>query len=190
MFNFRRFLTCALLLSLAPLAGCELFSSDAWQRPSPLSSTPPPRAGQEKHEIQAGFSVLLDDPGRPAPARVIADIGTFARQHGFVRQSARPAPPVDPATQQPLPAAPERYILGNIVLDVAYRPADYHVVASLHSFSSQLSRKFADQFFQNFDREYGGRYGDGDPIFENDYVDESALFYRQGNGGARAGGGH
>ena len=54
----------------------------------------------------------------------------------------------------------------------------------------QLSRKFADEFFQTFDREYGGRYGEGDPIFENDYVDESALFYRQGNGGARGGGGH
>ena len=172
MFPSRRFLSCALLLALASLAGCEMFSGEAWQRPSILSSTPPPRAGQEKHEIQAGFSVLLDDPGRPAPARVIADIGTFARQRGFA------------------PSAPERYVLGSIVLDVSYRSADFHVVAFLHSFSSQLSRKFADQFFQDFDRQYGGRYGEGDPIFENDYVDESALFYRQGNGGARAGGGH
>ena len=123
MFPFRRFLTCALLLVVASLAGCEMFSGEAWQRPSILSSTPPPRAaGPEKHEIQAGFSVLLDDPGRPAPERVIADIGTFARQRGFARQSA--------------PSGPERYVLGNIVLDVSYRSADFHVVAYLHSASS------------------------------------------------------
>ena len=171
MSTLRWFLFRAWLLPLAALAGCSYSPGHG----TPLSGTPPPREGQGKREILAGFSVLLDDPGRPAPARVIADVGAFAQQRGFVRQSAA--------------TATERYVLGNIVLDVGYQAADVRVVASLHSPSSQLSRKFADRFFQDFDREYGGRYGEGDPIFENDYLDDSALFYRRGNGGARGGGG-
>ena len=172
MSTLRWFLFRAWLLPLAALAGCSYSPGHG----TPLSGTPPPREGQGKREILAGFSVLLDDPGRPAPARVIADVGVFAQQRGFVRQSAA--------------TATERYVLGNIVLDVGYQAADVRVVASLHSPSSQLSRKCSDRFFQECDRQYGGRYGEGDPIFENDYVDDSALFYRRGNGGARSGGGH
>ena len=171
MFTVRHFLRWASLLSLAALAGCEMFSTDAWQRPSPFSGPPPPPP--EKHEPQGGFTVLVDVPGQPTSARVVADVGNFAQQRGFVRQGAAPAPPVDPAAHQPLGLAPERYVLGKIVLDVSYEAAHLSVNANLHSFSHELNRKFVDRFYSDFHQQYAGRYGDEDVIIEHDYEEDA-----------------
>ena len=162
------FLSGASLLALTALAGCAMFSSAARQSPSPLSGRPPPQERQEKHENQGGFTVLVGAPGQPTAARVVADIGAFAQKRGFVRQSTRPAPQADP-----LAPVPERYRLGEIVLDVTYRAADLRVSAYLHSFSSGLGRKFTDQFCHDFDQEYAGRYGEEDPILESAYADDA-----------------
>ena len=181
-----RLLSRASLLSLATLAGCALFSGDAWQRPSPLSGpAPPPPESQARREVQGGFTVLAEAPDYPSAARVAADIEAFAQRRGFVRQTARPAPQFDPATHQPLPPGPARYRLGGTVLDVAYQPADHRVVASLHSF--KLDRKFTDQFYRDFDREYGGRYGEEDPIFENDFGDDASNPFAGGRSATRSG---
>ena len=145
----RRLTLCALLL-LSLLAGC---SSGYWQSPSILTTAPPDPPKQTKHESQGGFSVLVEAPGQPTAARAIRDVGAFAQRHGFVRQGNS-----------------DRYVSGKITLDVTFRAADSHVVATLHSFG--LSRKFAENFYRDFDREYGRQYGDEDPILESDFVNE------------------
>ena len=132
---------------------------------------PPPQ------ETRGGFTVLVDAAGQPTDARVVADIAAFAQRRGFVHQ----------------PATPERYLLGNIELDVTYDAAHLRVVAFLHTFSHQLSHKFIDRFYQDFHQEYAARYGDEDPIFENDYMDDASSPPRGGGGsrgaGSREGGG-
>ena len=121
--------------------------------------------------------MLVDAPGQPAGSRVAADIGAFAQQRGFVRQSADPAPSA-------------QYLLGEIRLDVAYQSADLRVIAYLHSFSSRLSHKFADQFFRDFHQQYAARYGEQDPVFENDYTDDgSGPSGGLGGGNGRGSGG-
>ncbi len=189
MLNFRCFLSGTLLLALAALAGCSMFSADAWQRPSPLSGRPLPPEKQGKREFQGGFTVQLDDPDRPPAARVVTDIGAYAQRRGFVLQAATSAPQLDPATGQALAPAPQRYSFGSIVLDVIYQPSDLRVVADLHSFSFKLGHGFADRFFHDFDHEYAGRYGQGDPIFENDYTDDTTapVGDRSGRGGGSSG---
>ncbi len=99
--------------------------------------------------------MLVDAPNQPAAARVIADIGAFAQRRGFVRQGGQPGA--------------ERYFLGKVVLDVAFRASDSRVVASLHG--SRLSRKLVDGFNRDFRQEYARQYGDEDPILENDFGD-------------------
>ncbi len=179
MLTIRHFLSCALLLALVPLAGCEMFSADAWNRPSPLSGRPPPP--EEKHENQGGFAVLVGAPDQPTAPRVMADIAAFAQARGFVRQSAN----------APTPDAPQRYVLGDIKLDVVYRTVDLRVVASLHSFSSKLNRKFVNQFYQDFRQEYGGHYGIETPLFENEEMDNPGGPSRDGSSrGGQGRGGH
>lgn len=167
MFTLRCFL-CAVLLSTGfALAGCEY-----------LSNVEP----QENH---GGFNVLVDLPGQPTAPRVFADIGTFARQRGFVRTTAPAAPPVDPAAHQPPPPAPERYVLGKITLDVTYDTTHLWVSAYLHGFSHRLDHKFIDNFYQGFAQENAGRYGDTDTIIESDDGSGAAVPSR---GGGRRGG--
>ena len=167
MLNLHRLLMCAALLALPVLAGCEMFSSEAWQRPSPLSGTPPPPP--EKQEGQGGLAVLVEAPGQPRAARVQADLGAFAQGRGFVRQGSI-------------------YVLGEIKLDVVYRTSDLRVVANLHSFSSKLNRKFVDAFYQDFQQRYASAYGADAGMVENDFVDGGDGSYRS-SGGGRSGGG-
>ena len=153
MLTFCRFLSGALLISLAALAGCTLFSSEAWQRPSPLSGPPPPPP--EKSESHGGFNVLVSNPGQPTAAHAISDIESFARQRGFIRVSADPI----------------QYTLGDIRLDVSYQTADLRVVANLHSFGSKLNRRFVDAFYRDFHQRYASQYGEHEAIYEDDYAD-------------------
>ena len=157
MSTFRRFLLGALLLASGTFAGCST-SSDHPDRP---------------REARGGFSVLADSPDHPASARVVADIGEFARKRGFVRQAARPGPPVDPVTGESLPAASERYRLGNVELEVSYQPATHRVSAYLHGPDPRQDRRFITRFYADFDQEYRGRYGSEDPISETGYSDEA-----------------
>ena len=147
----RRFLHGALLLPLLVLAGCQ----DFLQSPSILTTAPPPPVKESRHEPQGGFAVLVDAPGQPTVARATADIGAFAQRRGFVRQGA------------------ERYILGKVVLDVTFRAEDSRVIASLHSFG--LSQKFVKDFYRDFNREYAAKYGEENPIIENDFTADSLL---------------
>ena len=163
MFTFHRFLSCTLLLPLATLAGCSL-----------LPSGPPP---QQKREIQGGFTVRVDGPGLPAAASVVTDIGSFAQRRGFVRQSSKPTPQVDPVTHEPLPAAPDRYVQGNMVLEVSRQPVDHRVSAYLHGFGRKDDRKFIAAFYRGFDQEYAGRYGGADRISESAYADDSGSAF-------------
>ena len=158
MFTFRRLLSCSFLLPLAALAGCSL-----------LPGGPAP---QEKRYFQGGFSVRVDGPGLPSAKSVAADIGTFAQQRGFVRQSARSAPSTDPATHEPLPAPPERYVMGSIVLEVSRQAAERRVSAYLHGSGPEGDRKFIDRFDRGFDQQYAGRYGGTDRISETAYADD------------------
>ena len=71
-----------------------------------------------------------------------------------------------------------------MTLDVSFRAADSHVVALLHSF--KLSRKFAESFYRDFDKEYAHQYGEEDPIIETDFDNEAdATPDRQDNGRGR-----
>ena len=167
MIALRRLLPCTLLLPLAALAGCAALSSDYWRGPSILTTVPPEPQKQARRETQGGFTVLVDAPGQPAAARVIADIGAFAQRRGFVRETAQ--------------AGAERYVFGQTTLEVAFRSSDSHVVASLHGF--RLNRKFVASFYLDFDREYAPRYGDEDPIIESDFGDDS----NGASGGVRRG---
>ena len=159
MFTFRRFLSCALLLSLAPLAGCSL-----------LPSGPPP---PQRREIQGGFTVRVDGTGLPAAAGVATDIGAFAQRRGFVRESVKARPQVDPVTHEPLPVAPDRYVQGNMVLEVSRQPADHRVTAYLHGFGRKDDRKFIEGFYRGFNQEFAKRYGGADRISESAYADDS-----------------
>ena len=163
MFTFRRFLSCALLLPLAAFAGCSL-----------LPSGPPP---PQKREVQGGFTVRVDGPGLPGAAGVATDIGAFAQRRGFVRQSAKVASRTDPVTHEPLPAAPDRYVLGNMVLEVSRQPDDHRVTAYLHGFGRKDDRKFIEGFYRGFDHEYAGRYGGEDRISESAYADDSGASF-------------
>ena len=169
MFSFRRFLSCALLLALA---GC-----------TPYFGLPTPQ------ENGGGFTVLVDVPGQPASARVVADVGAFVQRRGFVRDGTGTATRSNPAAQPPPAPAPERYRLGKITLDVVYQPAHLRVVAYLHTFSHQLNGRFVDDFYRDFSREYAARYGDEGTIIENDYEDGVGSTPR-GGGGRGKGGGH
>ncbi len=147
----------ALLLSLAALiTGCAYVTNI------------------QPQETRGGFSVLVDVPGQPASARVVADIDAFVRRRGFVHQGGQPGS--------------EQYRLGEIKLDVIYQAANLRVNAYLHSFSHQLSRKFIDQFYTAFRQQYAGAYGEGETIFQTDYSEESGGVPR-GGGDRRGGGG-
>ena len=179
MLTIRRFLSRVLPLFLvaALFAGCEMFSSQAWQRPSPLSGRPPPPP--EKQEGTGGFAVLVEAPGQPSAARVMADVEAFAQGRGFMRQGGDPA-------------VGDRWALGDIRLDVAYQTSDLRVVANLHSFSSKLNRKFVNGFYQDFHQQYAAGYGADTPMYENDYTDGEDGSFRGGGGsggGSRGGGG-
>lgn len=134
------------------LAGC---SSAYWQSPSVLTTAPPSPlpAGAGSHEAKGGFSVLVDAPGQPAAARAVADVGAYAVGRGFVQVSA-----VDGAA---------RYVSGKITLDVFLRERDLHVVALLHCVG--LSRRFAEDFYRGFNREYAPRYGEENPVIASDF---------------------
>ncbi len=145
MSNARRFL----LLSLAALVtGCTYLTNI------------------QPQETRGGFSVLVDVPGQPASARVVADIDAFARRRGFVHTGGQPGS--------------EQYHLGEIKLDVTYRAANLRVNAYLHSFSHQLSRKFIDGFCNDFRQQYGPAYGESETIFQTDYSEESGGVPRGG----------
>jgi hypothetical protein len=180
MIDFRLLRAVATCLPCAVLTGCVLFSPEAWQGPSPLSAKPPTAAHHEKLEDQGGFTVLVEAPGSPPAARVMADVGTFALRRGFARQGVGTTGTPGLAQHPGEPSVPETYVLDNIQLDVAYRASDLRVVARLHS--SRLSRKFVDAFCRDFDQEYGKRYGEDDPIIEDDFVDDGRGAFR-GNGG-------
>ena len=138
---------------LAVLTGC---SSEYWQSPSILTTAPPTVAPtkEDSHESRGGFSVLVDAPGQPAAARAVADVGAFAQRRGFAQVSSTPT------------AA--RYVSGRIVLDVFFREQDSHVIASLHCVG--LSRRVAEDFYRDFNREYAPRYGEEDPIIATDFA--------------------
>ena len=157
MTTLRLSLSCAFLLSLGTLAGCA------------SGPARPPRS----HTARGGFSVLVDGPDHPASARVLADIGAYAQRRGFVRQPARPGPPVDPVTGESLPAAPQLYLLGSVEMEVSYQPTTHRVSAYLHSGNREHDRRFIGTVYHDFDREYGPRYGGGDPISETGFVDDS-----------------
>ena len=156
MSTLRRSFSCLVLCALAPLAGCQVLSSDYWQGPSVLGKAPPDPPKLAKREPQGGFSVVVDAPGQPTAARAIADIGAFAQRRGFVRVGGS--------------SGAERYVAGKMALDIALRSTDSHVVAALHG--PGLSRKFAENFYHDFDREYGRRYGEEDPVFETDFLSD------------------
>ena len=161
MSTLRRFPCHALLLSLVILlAGCSAFSGGAAQ--------------PEGRTSRGGFTVRVDGPGLPTTAGVAADIGAYAQKQGFVRQPARPAPPFDPVTHEPLPSAPERYVLGGVALEVSRQSADHRVSAYLYGSGPKGNRKIIERFFQGFDREYAGRYGGEDRLSETAYADDSA----------------
>ena len=149
-----RLLSAALLLSLT---GCTYLTNI------------------QPQETRGGFSVLVDVPGQPASARVVADIDAFARRRGFVHQGGQPGS--------------EQYHLGEIKLDVTYRAANLRVNAYLHSFSHQLSRKFIDGFYNDFRQQYAPTYGDSETIFQTDYSEESGGVPRGGAAGRGGGGG-
>ena len=113
----------------------------------------------QPQEARGGFSVLVDVPGQPASARVVADIDAFARRRGFAHVGGQPGS--------------EQYREGDIHLDVAYRAANLRVNVYLHGFSHRLSRKYADQFYHDFRRQYGPAYGEGETIFQTDYEELS-----------------
>ena len=151
-----RFPSRTLLLSLAILTGCA----------SPADHAPRSRVAK------GGFSVLVDGPDRPASARVLADIGAYGQRRGFVRQPAESGPPVDPVTGESLPAAPQRYLLGGVQMEVSYQPTTHRVNAYLHGGDQKHDRRFIGAFYRDFDREYGPRYGREDPISETGFVDD------------------
>ena len=164
MITVRNFLfRASLLLSLAAVTGCVYV----------LNVQP--------QETRGGFTVSVGVAGQPTAPRVVTDIGTLARWRGFVLQGAKSALRIDPATHQPLLPAPQRYLLGKIVLDVICEADGFRVSAYLHSPSRQLDRKFIDGFYQTFHQEYASSYGEEDTIIQTDYSNES--------GGPPAGGG-
>lgn len=83
---------------------------------------------------------------------------------------------------------PSRYLSGDIKLDVAYQNSDQRVVASLHSFSSRLNRKFVNRFYEDFRQQYAAGYGDDAPMFENDYAEDSLWGGSVSEGGSGQGG--
>lgn len=172
MFAFRRLLPrCALpLFALVALGGCE-----AWQQPSILTTRPMTPAPEPKREVRGGFTVTVDVPGQPASARVMADIGEFARQRGFVHQSGASS------------TAAQRFTLDKIVLDVSYDAAHLLVRAYLHSSGYGGDRKIIAQFDADFQAKYDGLYGDQSAILESDYGDGTAVSPARGRGG-RGGG--
>ena len=92
----------------------------------------------------------------------MADIGTYAQRHGYTRQAAGGS-------------APERYISGNIFLDVSRDPAEHRVTAYLHSFGTGNDTKTIERFYQGFAQEYGGRYGDAAHLSETAYADDAGT---------------
>lgn len=126
------------------------------QSPSILTTAPPTVAPAKggSHESLGGFSVLVDAPGQPAAARVVADVGAFAQRRGYVQLSST--------------ATAARYSSGKIVLDVFFREADSHVIAQLHCVG--LSRRVAEDFYRDFNREYAPRYGEENPIIATDFA--------------------
>ena len=104
--------------------------------------------------------MLVDAPGQPDAARVLADVTAFARGRGF-----------GPGNSSPGAAAPERYFLGGIALDITHQSTAFQVVAILHGFSSKLDRKFVHQFYQDFRQQYGARYGGEPPMSENELIE-------------------
>lgn len=156
MSRFPGFLIFLLGFALTVLSGCV----SGPERPKPRGS-------------QGGFSVLVDGPNHPASARVIADIGAFAQAQGFARQPARSGAPMDPVTREPIPTAPERYLRGEVGLDVSYQPATHRVSAYLHSAESTREIKTIRQFYREFHQQYAPRYGAPDPISETAFSDDS-----------------
>ena len=170
---FRRLIACVCLCSLSALGGCAVTSSDFWQSPSILTTRPPPPPPEAKREIRGGFTVAVDVPGQPTSARVISDIGAFARQRGFVLQGANPAPP-------------QRYVSGKIILEISYDAAHLRVSAYLHSSGNGSDRKLIGQFDADFQEKYAGVYGDQSAISESDYGD-NVTGPSRGRSGSRGG---
>ncbi len=159
MFTSRRLLSSALLISLASLAGCSL-----------LPGGPEPGGARL---ARGGFTVLVDGPGRPTAAGVAADIGAFAQGRGYARQATRPAAPADPASHEPAPVAPERYLSGGITLEVTRLPVEHRVSAYLRNSGSGNDAKVIERFYRDFVQEYAGRYGGADRISETAYDDDT-----------------
>ena len=174
MWNYRRLSCCALLLSLAVLGGCRS-----------VLNLPPVQ------EIQGGFTVPVEVPGQPTAARVFADVGSFAQQRGFVRESAPATAQLDPNTHQPLPPAPVRYLRDKLKLDVVFDADHLRVTAYLHSAGGGGDRRFIGQFDRDFSQEYAGIYGGEGSISETNYADPANVPPRTtggGRGGPRGGG--
>ena len=175
MFNSRRPLLCALLISSAALAGCAGLTDIRYQ----------PRRG-----VEGGFSVLVDGPDRPASGQVIADVGAFAQTRGFARKAPYAPPFIDPLTREPVPKAPDRYARGTLELEVSYQPATHRVSAYLHDSATSRERKSVRRFYQDFHKEFAPRYGARDPISEsafstdqrnNSYDDETSTSVSNGD---------
>ena len=174
MFTRHRFLVGMASLWLGTLGGCRS-----------VLNLPPVQ------EIRGGFTVLAGLPDQPNATRVFADVGTFASQRGFVRESGTSATQVDPTTQQPVPSGAERYRRDTIKLDVSYDAAHLRVIAFLHSNGGNSDRRFIGQFYRDFRQTYAGSYGGDGTIVENSFADEASVPTRGGGGerGGRSGGG-
>lgn len=171
----RRSLLCALLLSSAALVGCSSLTDIRYR----------PRRGTE-----GGFSVLVDGPDHPASGQVIADIGAFAQNRGFAKQTPYAPPFIDPLTREPVPRAPERYTRGTLELEVSYQPTTHRVSAYMHDSATSRERKLVQRFYQDFHKEFAPRYGSRDPISEsafstdqrnNSYDDETSTSVSDSN---------
>ena len=155
-----RRLSLVLLVPVVLLTGCSV-----------LPGGPAPRS---RHEARGGFTVRVDGPGLPAAKIVVADIGAFAQRRGFVHQNTKPGPTVDPVTHEPLPVAPERYLMGNLALEVSRQPTDHRITAYLHGFGSKENSKFIERFYRDFNQEYAGRYGGSDRVSESAYAEDAS----------------
>ncbi len=137
-------------LLLVPLAGCAYMQSPSILTTAPPTVAPAP-AGS--HESKGGFSVLVGAPGQPNSERVLADINAYARQRGFVPEWSA--------------GGTTRSVSGKIMLDVFLRESDLHVMAMLHCVG--LSRRYAEDFYRGFNKEYAVRYGEENPIIASDF---------------------
>ena len=169
--NLLRHRLCWLLLTLAALAGCRS-----------VLNLPP------LQEPRGGFTVLAGLPDQASAVRVFADVGTFAGQRGFVRESARATAQVDPATGLSVPSGPERYGREKLKLDLSYDAAHLRVIAYLHGPGGEGERRFIHQFAHDFSQTYAASYGGEGAIAENNFTDDASGLPHGGGSGGRAGG--